>query len=103
MKLAHLFVLPSDNELFRNLSVFLCYSLAILSLIYDNFINSRNEIYLKINMKFLIYAVILMAMMASVHSWNKIEHKTGKELLHVLEGGYVQRNRVPRLSRNENP
>ena len=65
--------------------------------------NSRNEIYLKINMKFLIYAVILMAMMASVHSWNKIEHKTGKELLHVLEGGYVQRNRAPRLSRNENP
>ena len=54
-------------------------------------------------MKFLIYAVILMAMMASVHSWNKIEHKTGKELLHVLEGGYVQRNRAPRLSRNENP
>ena len=41
-------------------------------------------------MKFLIYALVLMTMMASVHSWSKIEHKNGKELLHILEGGYYQ-------------
>ena len=41
-------------------------------------------------MKFLICFLAVMTLLASVNAWNKIEHTTGKELLHILEGGYYQ-------------
>ena len=41
-------------------------------------------------MKFLICFLAVISLFASVNAWNKIEHTTGKELLHVLEGGYFQ-------------
>ena len=41
-------------------------------------------------MKFLICFLVIMSLLASTHAWNKIDHSNGKELLHILEGGYYQ-------------
>ena len=48
-------------------------------------------------MKFLICFLAVMSLLASTHAWNKIEHTNGKELLHVLEGGYYQDGGLHRI------
>ena len=41
-------------------------------------------------MKFLICLIALLSVFAMTNAWNKIDHTNGKELLHILEGGYYQ-------------
>ena len=41
-------------------------------------------------MKFLILALTVAALCISASAYNKVEHSSGKELLHILEGGYYQ-------------
>ena len=41
-------------------------------------------------MKFLIYFAAIALICSSVLAWNKLDHANGKELLHILEGGYYQ-------------
>ena len=41
-------------------------------------------------MKFLIYFAAIAIICSSVLPWNKLDHSNGKELLHILEGGYYQ-------------
>ena len=41
-------------------------------------------------MKFLICLLALLSIFAVSNAWNKIDHTNGKELLHILEGGYYQ-------------
>ena len=41
-------------------------------------------------MKIMILAVLLFTMLSMATAWHKIDHTNGKELLHVLEGGYYQ-------------
>ena len=41
-------------------------------------------------MKFLIYFAVIALICTSALAWNKLEHTNGKELLHILEGGYYQ-------------
>ena len=48
-------------------------------------------------MKFLIYIVVLLAVISYAAAWNKLEHGNGKELLHILEGGYYQDGGLHRI------
>ena len=41
-------------------------------------------------MKSTIAAIMFVLLFSSALAWQGIEHKNGKELLHVLEGGYYQ-------------
>ena len=41
-------------------------------------------------MKSIILIVALLSLISYSSAWNKLEHANGKELLHVLEGGYYQ-------------
>ena len=48
-------------------------------------------------MKFLICLLVLISLFAFSSAWNQIEHTNGKELLHILEGGYYQDGGLHRI------
>ena len=48
-------------------------------------------------MKFLICFLAIVSLFVSAQAWNKIEHTNGKELLHILEGGYYQDGGLHRI------
>ena len=48
-------------------------------------------------MKFLIYIVVLISILAFSSAWKQVEHSDGKELLHILEGGYYQDGGLHRI------
>ena len=48
-------------------------------------------------MKFLICFLTLISILAFASAWNRIDHKNGKELLHILEGGYYQDGGLHRI------
>ena len=48
-------------------------------------------------MKFLIYVVVLLSIISFSAAWNKVDHSSGKELLHILEGGYYQEGGLHRI------